>query len=138
MEPVRSNEKYKTSEKNIITTYKWNQKHTLFYQYNLRIYLGDALVNIVPLLLYPFAANKIIKSYIYRCLHKTGGHLPYKPPKSIKIVTASFKLHNKSIDEQIPLLENNDVEVEIDHDGQPADNNDRDGQAIRNRLIQRF
>ncbi|VDI29776.1 Hypothetical predicted protein [Mytilus galloprovincialis] len=76
----------------------------------------------------------------FRCLHKTGGHLPYKPPKSVKIISSCFKLHNKCIDDGVPLLNiedgGNEVEIE-NHIDMPANHN-RDAQTIRQRLVNRF
>ena len=38
-----------------------------------------------------------------RCLHKTGGALSYKPERSTGIIEACFRLHNKGVDENIPI-----------------------------------
>ncbi|XP_062607335.1 putative nuclease HARBI1 [Saccostrea cucullata] len=75
----------------------------------------------------------------FRCLHKTGGCLPFAPHKCIKVISVAIKLHNWCIDKKIPLLASdccqdpqddaeNDIEINID----------RDGSQQRERLVQLF
>lgn len=77
---------------------------------------------------------------INRCLHKTGGHLPYKPSISVKIISSCFKLHNKCIDDGVPLLniEDGGNEVEIEHHIDMPANHNHDAQTFRQRLVNRF
>ncbi|XP_041377269.1 LOW QUALITY PROTEIN: putative nuclease HARBI1 [Gigantopelta aegis] len=40
----------------------------------------------------------------FRCIHKSGGALPFSPKKCSRIIETTFRLHNKAINESIPLL----------------------------------
>lgn len=40
----------------------------------------------------------------FRCLHKTGGCLPFTPEKSARIVSVCCKLHNVCLERNIPLI----------------------------------
>ncbi|XP_063446531.1 putative nuclease HARBI1 [Mytilus trossulus] len=73
----------------------------------------------------------------YRRLHKTGGCLPFTPDKSAIVVTAVFKLHNKCIDDKLPLPDFTDDFIDN------VDNHIRDiapatVQTLREHIIQRF
>ena len=75
----------------------------------------------------------------YRCLHKTGGVLNYKPEKCVRIIEACLKLHNKAIKERIPLQDIEGAVDLFDQQDQLNENaNDRNGIQIRHDLIQRF
>ncbi|CAG2192787.1 HARBI1 [Mytilus edulis] len=72
-----------------------------------------------------------------KCLHKTGGCLPFTPDKSAIVVTAVFKLHNKCIDDKLPLPDFTDDFIDN------GDNHIRDiapanVQTLREHIIQRF
>ncbi|KAK3083318.1 hypothetical protein FSP39_019317 [Pinctada imbricata] len=45
----------------------------------------------------------------FRCLHKSGGTLPFAPLKCSKIIEACFRLHNKAIEEKVPLMQGGSV-----------------------------
>ncbi|XP_061188005.1 putative nuclease HARBI1 [Saccostrea echinata] len=74
----------------------------------------------------------------FRCLHKTGGCLPYKPDKCTKIIECAIRLHNLAINEKVPLM----VETEVGDDGQqpfaPVFPNIVAAAVLRERLVQRF
>ncbi|CAG2203640.1 HARBI1 [Mytilus edulis] len=72
-----------------------------------------------------------------KCLHKTGGCLPFTPDKSAIVVTAVFKLHNKCIDDKLPLPDFTDDFIDN------GDNHIRDiapanVQTLREHIIQKF
>ncbi|XP_065943210.1 putative nuclease HARBI1 [Magallana gigas] len=39
----------------------------------------------------------------FRCLHSSGGYLPFQPEKCALVVETCIKLHNKAINERVPL-----------------------------------
>ena len=77
----------------------------------------------------------------YRCLHKTGGCINYKPLKCFKIAVVCCLLHNICIDHNTPLDsdesdddDDDDDDEDVDYDG-PLN----DGKSVREQLIrQRF
>ncbi|XP_052691914.1 putative nuclease HARBI1, partial [Crassostrea angulata] len=76
----------------------------------------------------------------FRCLHPTGGVLPFATQKCMKTVVACFKLHNKCIKDRLPMPE---VDIDIQHPGEEEINNlQANGagvaQQIRKRLVQCF
>lgn len=73
----------------------------------------------------------------FRCLHKTGGCLPFSPGKCGKIVTACMRLHNLCRERGIPLVTN---EVLDDDDGNihPSQACDGSGQRKRQELLRLF
>ncbi|XP_062594099.1 putative nuclease HARBI1, partial [Saccostrea cucullata] len=76
----------------------------------------------------------------FRCLHKTGGALPYGPSKCTRIIECTMRLHNLAIENGIPLLETIDQEdadvFHIEH--HTCNNANRTASDVRKRLIQRF
>ncbi|XP_056018427.1 putative nuclease HARBI1 isoform X2 [Ostrea edulis] len=76
----------------------------------------------------------------FRCIHKSGGVLLFTPAKSVQIIMACLKLHNMCVQMRIPA-EENEVLIMNQDDAHPQVPNaavDQTGQAIRQRLIQRF
>lgn len=76
--------------------------------------------------------------FTFRCIHKSGGMLLFRPAKSVQIITAVFKLHNLCMDIKLPV---DDMELNFHPDQgvpQPGANADAAGLTIRQRLIQRF
>ena len=74
----------------------------------------------------------------HRCLHKTGGSLPYKPGKCTKIIECAMRLHNLAIDLKVPLMEAVELhDVDNDQDFAPTFEN-MTAAALRERIIQRF
>ena len=80
----------------------------------------------------------ILLLHLIRCLHPTGGVLPFALPKSLKAIVACFKLHIKCISDGVPNPDIefeeavNDINVNADLPPNPA------GHQIRQRLVQRF
>ena len=80
----------------------------------------------------------ILLLHLIRCLHPTGGVLPFALSKSLKAIVACFKLHNKCISDGVPNPDIefeeavNDINVNADLPPNPA------GHQIRQRLVQRF
>ncbi|OWF49490.1 nuclease HARBI1 [Mizuhopecten yessoensis] len=74
----------------------------------------------------------------FRCLHKTGGSLPYHPQKCAKIIECAIRLHNLAIDHRVPLMEAVEPEVGNDEFMVPTVNNNMTASVIRGRLVQRF
>jgi hypothetical protein len=78
--------------------------------------------------------------YFNRCLHITGGYLPYKPPKCAKIIECAFRLHNLAIKERVPLMEAA-PEVEVESYvpcATVANNTPASAAAARDRVVQKF
>ncbi|KAJ8300621.1 hypothetical protein KUTeg_022140 [Tegillarca granosa] len=74
-----------------------------------------------------------------RCLHKTGGSLPYKPGKCTKIIECAMRLHNLAIGLKVPLTEDVEPqEVDDNQDLAPTFKNNMTVAALRGRIIQRF
>ena len=72
----------------------------------------------------------------FRCLHRSGGVLPFRPGKCMEVVVVCAKLHNLFLDLKIPF-DNEKEEVDIDEDPQnlyPEGNN----QQWRQRIIAMF
>ncbi|XP_052234177.1 putative nuclease HARBI1 isoform X2 [Dreissena polymorpha] len=72
----------------------------------------------------------------FRCLHRSGGVLPFRPGKCMEVVVVCAKLHNLCLDLKIPF-DNEEEEVDIDEDPQnlyPEGNN----QQCRQRIIAMF
>ena len=89
-----------------------------------------------------FNSSKSVKHYFsfYRCLHKTGGCLPFTPKRSTSVVTAVLKLHNKCVDDKMPLPDvTEDLFLNDDNTiiARP-ENTVGNAQGIRERLIQKF
>ena len=40
-----------------------------------------------------------------RCLHTTGGALPFSPSKCSRVIQTCMRLHNLAIEERIPLYQ---------------------------------
>ncbi|CAC5377296.1 HARBI1 [Mytilus coruscus] len=74
----------------------------------------------------------------YRCLHKTGGCLPFTPERSAIVVTAVFKLHNKCIDDKLPLPDLIDEFIDNGDNHNVRDIAPANVQTLRERIIQRF
>ncbi|XP_061191607.1 putative nuclease HARBI1 [Saccostrea echinata] len=74
----------------------------------------------------------------FRCLHKTGGALPYRPSKCTRIIECTMRLHNLAIETGIPLLEAVDQEDADGFQFEDRDNANRTASEVRTRLIQRF
>lgn len=72
----------------------------------------------------------------YRCPRKTGGALSYKPERSTGIIEACFRIHNKAVDENIPI--NRDDPLPIINNNRVQQQQNIAVQAIRNQIIQRF
>lgn len=72
----------------------------------------------------------------FRCLHKSGGALLFKPGKCCKVVEACVRLHNLCKDRRIP---DPDL-LNLDNDDQfPCiDNNDMSGRARQRDIIRNF
>jgi len=73
------------------------------------------------------------KCFYCRCLHRSGGCLPFQPAKCCKVVMACMRLHNLCIDNNVPIpemcLQNNDLcdeqvveadQIETGHTIRPA------------------
>uniref|UniRef100_A0A8W8JX39 DDE Tnp4 domain-containing protein n=1 Tax=Magallana gigas TaxID=29159 RepID=A0A8W8JX39_MAGGI len=41
----------------------------------------------------------------FRCLHRTGGVLPFSPSRCSQIIQCCIRLHNLAVSEKVPLLE---------------------------------
>ncbi|XP_041361589.1 putative nuclease HARBI1 [Gigantopelta aegis] len=78
----------------------------------------------------------ILKSR-FRCIHKTGGTLPYVPSKCAKIIETTFRLHNKAIEDKIPLYETGEI-INRCHNDVFVNYPQGDGQNMRQTLISRF
>lgn len=87
----------------------------------------------------------------FRCMHKTSGQMMFTPEKCCKVVVACFILHNKCIQNHLPLNDNcDDDEMEdqdppihqvdiVDFAQNAGHAGHAQGQAVRTRLInQRF
>ncbi|XP_062598054.1 putative nuclease HARBI1 [Saccostrea cucullata] len=75
----------------------------------------------------------------FRCLHKTGGCLPFSPEKCIKVISVAMKLHNVCIDRKVPLVAPGGDGVEINSEEDTVYlGQDRDGTLQRERLVQLF
>ena len=48
----------------------------------------------------------IFRFYYFRCLHITGGSLPFRPKKCVQIIESCCRLHNLAIRQRIPLPRN--------------------------------
>jgi hypothetical protein len=79
-----------------------------------------------------------MKFISFRCMHKTGGSLQFTPTKCLKIVEACFKLHNQALKDKLPTEVNTFVNIYHNDDIYVQQGNQTEGQAIRQRLIQRF
>ncbi|XP_069108158.1 putative nuclease HARBI1 [Argopecten irradians] len=73
----------------------------------------------------------------FRCLHPTGGVLPFRPSKCAKVLETCVRLHNKAMSEKLPLLEGGVVLNQHDYiyRGEPAT---RTAQEKRLRISSRF
>lgn len=72
----------------------------------------------------------------FRCLHRSGGCLPFRPEKCTRVVTACVRLHNLCCDRGIPMPDGNYTnEVVDDQIVQPDGGN---AVADRNRIINLF
>ncbi|XP_062590955.1 putative nuclease HARBI1 [Saccostrea cucullata] len=74
----------------------------------------------------------------FRCLHPTGGVLLFSIQKCIHTIVACFKLHNKCIQDKIPIP---DVDCDADTQDEEVINNlqvNAAGNQIRQRVIQLF
>ncbi|CAC5388654.1 HARBI1 [Mytilus coruscus] len=72
----------------------------------------------------------------FRCLHKTGGALSYRPERSTNIIETCFRLHNLAVEKNIPL--NLDQPLPILHNDHINQQQNIAAQALRNQIIQRF
>nr|XP_022292023.1 putative nuclease HARBI1 [Crassostrea virginica] len=73
----------------------------------------------------------------FRCLHKTGGCLPYKPSKCTRIIECAMRLHNLAIERNVPLMEIAEpepVEQEVHH----LANENINASTLRMRIVQTF
>lgn len=78
-------------------------------------------------------------TYIFRCLHKSGGVLLFTPNKCAQVIMACLKLHNLCVDLRLPNEEAIQMNIgEIDHHHLPNTAEDQSGQAVRQQLIERF
>ncbi|KAG0722400.1 putative nuclease HARBI1 [Chionoecetes opilio] len=79
----------------------------------------------------------ILKSR-FRCLHKSGGVLMYKPLKCAKIVTSCLLLHNRCVTSGIPVPQQ--LEEDEQPDVAPVDGraDHETGRVIRDSIIQNF
>ena len=50
--------------------------------------------------------------YLFRCLHNSGGCLPFKPEKCSLIIETCMRLHNKAISEKVPLQQGGAIAVQ--------------------------
>ena len=76
--------------------------------------------------------------FVFRCLHKTGGCLPFTPEKCAVIISVAIKLHNMCISQNVPLSAPYcDMGVQ-DEDTDACSEGDRDGSQQRLRIIQMF
>ncbi|XP_062581522.1 putative nuclease HARBI1 [Saccostrea cucullata] len=73
----------------------------------------------------------------FRCLHKSGGCLPFKPTKCAIIIETCCRLHNKAIEERIPLQQGGRVVLQQHmyvHGGAPP----RSARDLRQHIASRF
>ncbi|XP_052215115.1 putative nuclease HARBI1 [Dreissena polymorpha] len=71
----------------------------------------------------------------FRCLHKTGGVLPFKPQKCASVFVACCRLHNLCLQNGLP--DPPELDLEEDHDQEvDAPDNNLGGQAVRNQFVQ--
>ncbi|XP_062618375.1 putative nuclease HARBI1 [Saccostrea cucullata] len=50
----------------------------------------------------------------FRCLHKTGGSLPFSPLKCSRVIETCFRLHNVAIEEKLPIRDGGRI-VNVNH-----------------------
>lgn len=74
----------------------------------------------------------------FRCLHKTGGCLPYRPDKCTKIIECAMRLHNLAINERVPLMVETEEEDDVQQPFAPVIPNNCTAAMLRDRLVQRF
>uniref|UniRef100_A0A8W8M703 DDE Tnp4 domain-containing protein n=1 Tax=Magallana gigas TaxID=29159 RepID=A0A8W8M703_MAGGI len=74
----------------------------------------------------------------FRCLHKTGGCLPYRPDKCTKIIECAMRLHNLAINERVPLMVETEEEDDVQQPFAPDIPNNCTAAMLRDRLVQRF
>lgn len=73
----------------------------------------------------------------FRCLHKSGGCLPFTPAKCALVIETCCRLHNKAIDEKIPLQLGGPVVLQHNnfvHGGAPP----RSARDLRQQIASRF
>jgi hypothetical protein len=68
-------------------------------------------------------------------LHKTGVSLQFSPEKCVKIIGACFRLHNKALDDRLPLVVDGQIPILDNNHIVDAINNINQAHAIRQRLI---
>ncbi|XP_056017428.1 putative nuclease HARBI1, partial [Ostrea edulis] len=74
----------------------------------------------------------------FRCLHKTGGCLPYKPSKCARIIECTMRLHNLAIERNVPLMEIAEPETVDPTMHRQFANDNSDAATVRMRIVQRF
>ncbi|XP_061190830.1 putative nuclease HARBI1 [Saccostrea echinata] len=73
----------------------------------------------------------------FRCLHKSGGCLPFTPTKSALVIETCCRLHNKAIEERIPLQQGGEVVLQHNnyvYGGAPL----RSARDLRQHIASRF
>lgn len=68
--------------------------------------------------------------FTFRCIHKSGGMLLFRPAKSVQIITAVFKLYDLCMDIKLPV---DDMELNFHLDQgvpEPGANADTAGQTV--------
>ena len=74
----------------------------------------------------------------YRCLHKTGGCLPFTPGKCCQVIGACMRLHNRCIELGLPLPDV-DIATADEHDNAVAAvQMNPTAQRLRQNLINNF
>ena len=76
----------------------------------------------------------------FRCLHKTGGCLTYRPAMCCKIILAVGVLHNMCISNNVPLPEDeeevpNNPDADVNERPPPGIGDRVDGLRTRNHLV---
>ena len=84
-----------------------------------------------------FLTTRLIFVFNYRCLHKTGGCLPFSPGKSCQVIGACMRLHNRCMELGLPLPDIEDVADEHD-DAVISIRENATAQILRKNLINNF
>ncbi|CAC5420129.1 HARBI1 [Mytilus coruscus] len=72
----------------------------------------------------------------FRCLHKTGGALSYKPERGTNTIESCFRLHNLALDNNVPL--NRDPPLPLLQDNHVFNQQNTAANALRNEIILKF
>ncbi|KAH3730466.1 hypothetical protein DPMN_056454 [Dreissena polymorpha] len=74
----------------------------------------------------------------FRCLHKSGGCLPFQPQRAAKVVVACMRLHNLCVQFNVAVPQMNDTENDEIDDNIVGDGIDVNAQQARQLIIDRF